>query len=177
MNDLTSDQLGELMERFGSLRRAGVWAVQSGPYAEELAANGATIKDAPDGPYWTLSEWSREPLFWRLVYASHTATVSTEATGQRGDGAGRPLGAYVETETFWEVWEMALDKTKSARAIARATDKNPDLQFVNKDKAGVIRAAVAKNFAAARRALPDREIPPGFSDTPYGIKLPQRKPA
>lgn len=85
---------------------------------------------------------------------------------------GRPPGSFVETETFWTVWGMVVLDDASARAIAKATDKNHDLEFVNRDKAGVIVKAVKRNRAAARRALGGRETPRGFSATSYGVKLP-----
>jgi hypothetical protein len=103
--------------------------------------------------------------------------VSTEAPAMGSRQTGRPEGSYVEAETFWQVWAMALDEGASARRIADVTDADAGLVFVNRDKAGVIVKAVASNRGAARRALAGRKTPKGFSATPYGIKLPMPKPA
>jgi hypothetical protein len=97
--------------------------------------------------------------------------------GAAGKPAGRPRGSFVETETFWKVWEMALDDNPSARAIEKATNEDPELKYVNREKATVIVNAVAEDRDAARAALDGRKTPPGFSATSDGIRLPNRKPA
>lgn len=92
-DDLALDEFQELQVWGGSRRGAGVRAIQSGVYAEDFAANGFTVEEGPDGPYYTLSDWSREPLFWRLVYAVYTSTVSAEEpTSTRKSMRGRGLG-------------------------------------------------------------------------------------
>lgn len=89
---------------------------------------------------------------------------------------GRPKGSFVETETFWTVWQMAIDGD-SVREIARVTDERDKLEFVNRDKAAVIVAAVAADRDAARHALGGRKTPEGFSATLDGIRLPPPEPA
>jgi hypothetical protein len=108
------------------------------------------------------------------------------AGGQSQAKVGRPPGSYIEPDTFWAVWEMALDGM-SARTIAMKTDHRSDLKlantakagvkFVNRAKASVIVKAVNKNKAAARRDLAGQKIPQGFSATDFGIRLPMPKPA
>jgi hypothetical protein len=124
------------------------------------------------------TEWRSKtfwPYFWERALPVLGINVAGGATGEEGATRGepdRPEGSFVKTETtFWKVWQMALDDV-SAHAIAKATDADPELDFVNRDKAGVIKGAVARNRSAARRALSGQTIPKGFSATRYGVKLP-----
>jgi hypothetical protein len=93
-----------------------------------------------------------------------------------GGEGGRPKGSFVETETFWAVWTMAING-ESARGVAKRTDPKQahaeaGLEFVNREKAGVIVKAVKTDVVAARRLLAGRKTPPGFSASPGGIELP-----
>ena len=95
-----------------------------------------------------------------------------EGGGRKG---GRPSGSFVDTETFWAVWEMALNGM-SGRAITKETEERADLKFVNRHKVAIVLRAVAKNPSAARRALGGRKIPRGFSSSLGGVRLPRPEP-
>ncbi len=138
----------------------------------------------------TRLSWPRQRDFWEAFWKLARPVLgleSAEPAGRRGGAAasssttgrkpGRPKGSYVEEETFWHVWGMAL-RGASARRIDEDS-KAPDFRFayVNREKAGAIVKAVKKNRSAAQRALAGRETPPGFSATTYGIKLPKPKRA
>lgn len=86
---------------------------------------------------------------------------------------GRPIGSFVGEEVFWVVWKMVLDDDASANKIATVTNRDPRLEFVNREKAAKIVKAVRANRAAARRAAVARKPPRGFSATQYGIRLPE----
>jgi hypothetical protein len=116
----------------------------------------------------------RTPDFGRLPPLDDAAEIVAAAGTHRA--GGRPQGSFVETETFWTVWELVLDEDASARRIAKVTDADPALEFVNRVKAGLIRDAVISDRGAAVRALRGRKTPRGFSATPDGIKLPKPKP-
>jgi hypothetical protein len=113
-----------------------------------------------------------------LAVRKSLAAERTAASGRQPGAGGRPKGSLVETETFWKVWEMALDG-RSARGIDKATGKNTGkgagLEFVNRIKAGVIVKAVRKNRPAAHRALGGRKTPRGFRATSAGVVLPTPK--
>jgi hypothetical protein len=57
--------------------------------------------------------------------------------------------------------------------IAKKTDKDPELSYVNRIKAGVIVRWIHKHPRAARRALSGRRIPRDFPATPDGVLLPK----
>ncbi len=65
--------------------------------------------------------------------------------------------------------------SSSVRAVALDVASEDWLEYVNRDKAGVIVGFVEENQAAARRALGGRRLPRGFSATSYGVLLPKRK--
>jgi hypothetical protein len=80
--------------------------------------------------------------------------------------------------TFWPIFRLAVEEGASARRLAKETDGNDSLTFVNRIKAGVLVTWVEGNPEEARRRLRMAELPPGFSATRDGVVFPNPpKPA
>ena len=96
------------------------------------------------------------------------------ATPKRAETPGRPRGSEtpIDLDTFWTIFRMAVEGA-SARRIARASEADAALTYINKAKAGVIVKWVAAHPAAAKHALGDQIIPKGFLATPDGVFLPK----
>ena len=124
-------------------------------------------------------------VFQALVAAAMLGDEELVGAAEHANEGGRPRGSYVETGTFWKVFRMIVEDDASAREIdkltsARAALARSDegwLEYVNREKAGVITAGVPKKRAAARSALDGRRLPRGFSASSHGVLLPQRKRA
>jgi len=157
---LTAEQRWALITAYGSIDNARDEAIGRSLELQELWQSQFT------------GDWGRGSGFEEVFWARALPVLGIDLKRK----GGRPKGSFVEAETFWTVWAMVLNENASAREIAKATDDaDSELEFVNRDKAGVIVKAVRSNRTAARAALAGRKTPPGFSATLYGIKLPMPK--
>ena len=138
------------------------------PQPTERSDWGAGIHwlDDADNPTFRTPNWGNGLPLPRLD------VEATEAEVERARG-GRPKGSFVGEKTFWVVWKMVLEDDASANNISKVTGETPELEFVNREKAGKIIKAVKANRRAARRAVFDRKPPRGFSATSYGFRLPE----
>jgi hypothetical protein len=76
------------------------------------------------------------------------------------------------------IFRLAVEEKASARRLATVTDEDPELEFVNRPKVGLLVKWVEENPEEAGRRLGVAELPPGFSATPRGVVFPSpSKPA
>jgi hypothetical protein len=75
-------------------------------------------------------------------------------------------------ETFWKIFEWVVKENESARGIERRTDKDPELEFVNHNKARGLVHWVTDFKDKAHGALERHEIPASFRVTGEGVILP-----
>jgi hypothetical protein len=160
------DELKFLRTKRARLRRALEWFGDEGhPQPKERTRPLLLRTASGHAAYGSLTpDWSRLPPL---------AEEPVEVVGRVRRG-GRASGSFVEIETFWAVWEMALTGM-SARLIARTTDERADLEYVNRSKVAIIVRAVPRKRSAAQRALRGRKVPRGFSATAEGMRLPDPK--
>jgi hypothetical protein len=95
-----------------------------------------------------------------------------ELNAARKRERGRPKGSgrRLPPKTFFEALRLALNGTPAYR-IEEITSADPELAFVNEEKASVIAKWVRANPAEARRASASREIPPIFSGNADGALI------
>jgi hypothetical protein len=157
---LTPDQEWTLRKEYGSLDNARDEALQR---SDELLEMWAA---------W----WPQTPSFWKVFWkrALPVLGVETEAPAPRAaevaDDTSRSWP--VPFKTFWPIFRLAVEEDASARRLAKETDEKPELEFVNRIKAGVLVAWVKENPEEAQRRLRVAELPPGFSATQDGVVFP-----
>lgn len=132
-------------------------------------SRSAYAMGGPEGERQELDEERRG-----LVMAAHGI-----GTARRGD-AGAKSGTLeddsrswpVPFETFWPIFEAAVEDGASARALEKLTDEKPEYEFVNRIKLGVLVKWVERNPKEAQRRWRVAELPPGFSATDDGVVFP-----
>jgi hypothetical protein len=160
---LTPEQQWALIKAHGSLDNARDEAIWRSPELQDL---------------WN-DWWPRTPDFWKafwkialpvlgMVPEAATSSRAAEAVEDVDRGRSWP----VPFETFWPIFRLAVEEDASARRLAKETDENDKLQFVNRIKAGALVNWVKKNPEEARRRLREAELPPGFSATRDGVVFP-----
>jgi hypothetical protein len=90
------------------------------------------------------------------------------------DGEPETRRKPIPDDTFWAIFRRAVEEKASARELATWTDKQPELSFVHRIKAGDVVEWVRAHPILARRALDRQELPKGFSATPNGVIPPER---
>jgi hypothetical protein len=136
-------------QEFRELERLQWMGIASGPWETAEDRNAAAT-----------AEW------WRLVAAWDLLDAGTEDLLVENHSWPVPF------QTFWKIFRLAVEEGASARRLAKETDENDKLEFVNRIKAGVLVAWVKENPEEARRRLRVAELPPGFSATQGGVVFP-----
>jgi hypothetical protein len=154
---LTTGQIRELKERFGSLHDAAVAALQDSPFAEELAATGARLTTALRSGRVTFFPPSEqyEELFWKLVWLTHERGAKRER--------GAPELGIPDKELLWIIERRLENGDRASREwLAMETKRRTDLEYVPRPRLSPLVDWIDAHPEAARRALSLRTIPSEF---------------